>query len=198
MQITQAYLSEQVLLDAVSHRSFITLSVASRAQRPVVREAWLCINAFGQRDQKGALRDVVEFQVNAVKGGRSVIMQAFVVPEFSNIPNEHVELARDQFQHLKGLWFSDVKMKDDRLEIGILVGTDFLWQFQNGLVIRGGGEEPVAIETEHRWTLSGHLKCNGDFADGNAVQANLIVQIQSLGEPERLENELKKLWDLET
>ena len=188
----------RVLFDAGSHRSFITSSAASRAKLPVVRKEWLCINAFGQRDQKGALRDVVEFQINAVKGDRSIIMQAFVVPEISNIPNEHVELARDQFSHLKGLWFSDVNMKDDRLEIGILVGADFLWQFQNGRVIRGREEEPVAIETELGWVLSGPLKCNGDFADRNAVQANLIVQNQSLGEPDRLENELKKLWDLET
>ncbi|XP_048589498.1 uncharacterized protein LOC125573176 [Nematostella vectensis] len=136
------------LFDAGSHRSFITASAARKAKLPVVRREWLCINAFGQHDQKGTLREVVEFNVSPVNGGASINVQAFVVPEISSIPNGHVELARDQFPHLKGLWFSDVNRNEERLEIEILVRADYLWHFQKERVIRGKVQEPVAIETE--------------------------------------------------
>ena len=106
-----------------------------------------------------------------------------------NIPNEHVELIRDQFLHLQGLLFSNINKTNGGLEIRILVGGNFLWHFQNGRVIRGRGEELIAIETERGWVLSGPLKCNGDLAVGNTVKANLILQ----GQPESLESELKKL-----
>ncbi|XP_032237066.1 uncharacterized protein LOC116617947 [Nematostella vectensis] len=87
---------------------------ARKATLPVVRREWVCINAFGQRNQKGALREVVEFSVNPVNGGNSISMQAFVVPEISYIHNSHVELVRDQFPHLEGLWFSDVNRVQDQ------------------------------------------------------------------------------------
>ncbi|XP_032218797.1 uncharacterized protein LOC116601971 [Nematostella vectensis] len=68
------------LFDAGSHRSFITASAARKAKLPVVRREWLCINAFGQRYQKGTLREVVELNVSPVNGGASINVQAFVVP----------------------------------------------------------------------------------------------------------------------
>ncbi|XP_048583524.1 uncharacterized protein LOC125563014 [Nematostella vectensis] len=138
------------LFDTGSHRSFITQSVTRKATLPVVRREWVCINAFGQRNQKGALREVVE---------------AFVVPEISNIPNSHVELVRDQFPHLEGLWFSDGNRGEERLEIEVLVGADYLWQFQRGCVIRGKVEEPVAIETELGWVLSGPMTADSNHEE---------------------------------
>jgi hypothetical protein len=63
-------------------------------------------------------------------------------------------------------------------------------------VIRGRGEEPVAIETELGWMLSGPMKCNNEGS--STVQANLIVQDQLSDQSEKLESELRKLWDLET
>ena len=111
-------------------------------------------------------------------------MQAYVVPEISSISNSHIESARDQFPHLKGLWFSDIIKKEERLEKSILIGADYLWKFQKGCVIRGKVEEPVALETKLGWVLSGPMKCEfAKFEDGvSTVQANLIVQDQYVRE----------------
>ncbi|XP_032235994.2 uncharacterized protein LOC116617405 [Nematostella vectensis] len=191
--------STRFLFDAGSHCSFITTSAARKAKLPVVRREWLCINAFGQRDQKGTLREVVEFNVNPVNGCASINVQAFLVPEISSIPNGHVELARDQFPHLKGLWFSDVNRNEERLEIEILVGADYLWHFQKGRVIRGKVEEPVAVETELGWVLPGPMTVDSECVENvQIVQANLLVQDRSAEQSESLESEIARLWDLET
>lgn len=45
-------------------------------------------------------------------------MKAYVVPEISSVPNTHVELAKPDYPHLKGLWFSDVS-KERQTTCGI-------------------------------------------------------------------------------
>ena len=46
-----------------------------------------------------------------------------------------------EYEHLKGLRFSDLTEKDD-LEIDMLIGADNLWQIQRGRIIRGDPENP--------------------------------------------------------
>ena len=84
------------------------------------------------------------------------------------------------------------------LEIIVLIGADYLWQFQKRCIIRGKVEEPVAVETELGWVLSGPMKCKyAEFVGRfSTVQANLIVQyyLSSQIVMERV----KELWYLET
>ena len=102
------------MFDTGSHRSFITQAAARRAKLPVVKREWLTINAFGERNNRSELRDIVQLCVSPVSGGTSVKLEAFVMKEISNIPNCHVEMARDRYSHLNGLWFSDVNLHKDR------------------------------------------------------------------------------------
>ena len=44
------------------------------------------------------------------------------------------------------------------LSIQILIGSDFIWQFQEGESLRGGPNEPVAVKTTLGWVLSGPLR----------------------------------------
>lgn len=78
-------------------------------------------------------------------GGQKVIQicvcKAYVVPEISTIQNGHVELAKGDYPHLKDLWFSDVCKGLDELEIDVLVGADYLWNFQKERTIRGDPDQ---------------------------------------------------------
>ena len=60
------------------------------------------------------------------------------MPDISHISNEHVEVVKNDFPHLRDLWFSDVCQSKDELEIDVLIGADYLWEFQKGTTIRGG------------------------------------------------------------
>ena len=97
------------------------------------------------------------------------------MPDISHISNEHVEVVKNDFPHLCDLWFSDVCQSKDELEIDVLIGVDYLWEFQKGTTIRGGPEEPVAVHTELGWVLSGPLK-RRDVDSRQEVSVNFIAQ----------------------
>ena len=185
----------RVLFDGGSHRSFITSSAARKARLPIVKREWLSINGFGEIGKKSELRNVVEVIVSPVKGANSVRLEAYVVPEIASIPNNHVEIARNRYSHLRGLWFSDVNRSQDKLEIDILVGADYLWQFQKDGSIRGKQDEPVAIETELGWVLSGPLaiECGSSDSANIVTVNNVVTQVK-----ESIDSQLDKLWDLDS
>ena len=166
----------RVLFDAGSHRSFVRAGVACLARLPpVTRQDWLAISTFGQRSRDMKLRDVIQVKVSPI-GGESIInIEAYVVPEISSIPNTHVELVKSDYPHLKGLWFFDVSMGRDEMVIDVLVRADYLWHFQKGCTIRGNFDEPVAVETELRWVLSGPMKGQDTCSGAHFTQVNFIV-----------------------
>ena len=186
----------RVLFDGGSHRSFITSGAAQRAQLAIIRQDWLGISTFGQRSRDTRLRDVVEVKVSPVGGQKVIKIEAYEVPEISSIQNGHVELARNEYPHLKDLWFLDVCKAQEELEIDILVGADYLWNFQKECTIRGKPDEPVAVQTELGWVLSGPMK--GESSTGGAQSVQVIFVGSSTNDKVSLDEEVQKLWDLET
>ena len=189
-------LQVRVLFDEGSHRSFITSEAAQRAQLAVIRQDWAGISTFGQRSRDTRLRDVVEIKVSPVREQKVIKIEAYVVPEISSIQNGHVELARNEYSHLKGLWFSDVCKAQEELEIDILAGADYLWNLQKECTIRGKPDEPVAVQTELGWVLSGPTKGESRTSGAQSVQVNFVGS--STSDKVSLDEEVKKLWDLET
>lgn len=59
--------------------------------------------------------------------------------------------------YLNKLWFSDVCPREENLEVDLLVGADYMWEFMKGDAVRGERDEPVAILTSLGWVLSGLL-----------------------------------------
>ena len=85
--------------------------------------------------------------------------------------------------------FSDVS-GEISLQVDVLVGANFLWEFQGRQTIRGAKNEPVAVETTLGWVLSGPL--NGEslhYVSNNVnvtyVEANLASKVE-------------QFWDLDT
>ena len=186
----------RVLFDAGSHRSFVTARVAQHAQLRVIRQDWLGISTFGQTSRDMQLRDVVHMKVSALGGQKVIEIEAYVVPEISTIQNSHVEIAKYEYPHLKGLWFSDVSKGREEMFIDVLIGADYLWNFQKGCTIRGKPDEPVAVETVLGWVLSGPMKSPGNESEAPSVQVNLIGSARE--ERLNLEGDVHKLWDMET
>ena len=142
--------------------------------------------------------EVVEVNLSPVGRGEIVKIQAYVVPDVSQVRNEHVEILKTDYPHLCDIWFSDVSKEKEILSIDALIGSDYLWYFQELETIRGEeAHDPVAVKTKLGWVLSGPLK--GKTAEGT-VSINLNVS-KSVAYPvggSNLEGEVKKLWDLET
>ncbi|XP_065056418.1 uncharacterized protein LOC135684709 [Rhopilema esculentum] len=98
----------RVLFDSGSQKTFVTPTVVERAKLQVVRKENLGIKAFGSETAKRKLRDVVELDLRAVRGGKRVKVEAYVVEKISEISNCHVEIVKSKYKHLADIEFSDV------------------------------------------------------------------------------------------
>ena len=147
----------QVLFDTGSQRTFITAKAVGRLGLKPVREESLGIKAFGSRETNVAKRGILELSLSSVSGGGDTVIEAFVVDDISTITNEHVEIIKQNYSHLSDVFFSDVCRYQDTLEIDVLIGAAYIWEFQNGETIRGGQHEPIAVKTTLGWVLSGPL-----------------------------------------
>ena len=96
------------MFDSGSHRSFVTAKAALKYELPVERKERMTIRASPQKGKKSGLREVVRFDIKPLRGGRVQALEAYVVQEISRISNEHVEVVKNDFPHLRDLWFSDV------------------------------------------------------------------------------------------
>ena len=186
----------RVLFDAGSHRSFVTTRVAQHAQLRVVRQDWLGISKFGQTSRDMQLRDVVHMKESSLGCQKVIEIEAYVVPEISTIQNSHVEIAKYEYPHLKGLWFSDMSRGREEMSINVLIGVDYLWSFHKGCIIKGNLDEPVAVETALGLILSGPMKSSGNKSEACSVHVNLIGS--ACEEHLNLESDVYKLWDMET
>ncbi|XP_065058043.1 uncharacterized protein LOC135685879 [Rhopilema esculentum] len=98
----------RVLFDSGSQKTFVTPTVVERAKLQVVRKENLGIKAFGSETAERKLRDVVELDLRAVRGGKRVKVEAYVVEKISEISNCHVEIVKSKYKHLADIEFSDV------------------------------------------------------------------------------------------
>lgn len=111
---------------------------------------------FGQPQAMVTERELVTLHVGHLYEEDGVQVEAFTVPVICKaLQNQHVEGVHP---YLNKLWFSDVCPREENLEVDLLVGADYLWEFMKGDVVRGERDEPVAILTSLGWVLSGPLK----------------------------------------
>ena len=191
----------RVLFDLGSHKSYVTAKTANAAGLKVVRKELLGLSTFGQKAKETEVRDVVCLDVMPLRCGKVLTLEAYVVPGISHVRNEHIEVVKHNFPHLKDLWFSDVNKTAHELEIDLLIGSDNLWNFQSGRIVRGELDEPVALETELGFVLSGPLKEKRADDENAGTHVNMVV-----GEPlvlvnvgmANVEEAVHRLWDLDS
>ena len=187
----------RVMFDSGSHRSFITLKVAKDAGLKSKRKEWVEISTFGQAMVDRRLREVFEIEIRPVRIGEGTVIEAYGVSSIAQVKNEHVEVRRDEYPHLKNLWFSDVSKGDEMLEIDVLIDADYLWCFQGDHVLRGNPDEPVAISTKLGWVLSGPVKGTRN-QEGDTSTLVQFVKGEAVSPSEVTHAETRRLWDFDT
>ena len=79
-------------------------------------------------------------------------------------------------------------MGRDEVVIDVLAEADYLWNFQKECTIRGNFDEPVAVETELGWVLSGPMKGQDTCCGVHFTQVNFVAS--SVEEQDSLEDVL--------
>ena len=182
----------RVLLDSGSQKTFVTVRAAKAFGCEVVRAENLSIGTFGQGASGSELRNVVRLNLKSLVGKETVSVEAYVVPEITVVKNQHLEVEREHYAHLKDLWLSDVCKSSEDLEVDVLVGADYLWLLQKDCIRRGKPGEPVAIDTVLGWVVSGPIGSPDVEEPVTALAHFVSAEVRNSGV------DISKFWDLES
>jgi hypothetical protein len=111
------------------------------------------------------------------------------------LQNQRIEVAVREFPHLEGLELADSVHDKSELEVDLLVGSDFYWQFMTGRVQKGEAG-PTAIESHLGWILSGpSSSTNARSVSANLTQTH-VLRIAEAPDPvvDPLREDLSKFW----
>ena len=193
----------RVIFDSGNQRSYVTDKVANLLQLNSIGSEMMETGTFGQAKATVTERELVAVHVGHSFEEGTVQVEAFKVPVICKaLQNQHVEEAKRVHPYLNKLWFSDVCPRQENLEVDMLIGADYLWEFMRGEEVRGEKDEPVPISTSLGWVLSGPLKIRQkkSTAGTNLVTHVLEIQEQEVQGTvhETLSVEFQRLWDLDS
>ena len=153
----QQKLQSRIVFDSCSQRSYISNRLKNSLGVQPVNKQSLLVKTFGNDSPKLMSCDLVQVSITA-PDGLELYVNAFSVPVIcSPISNQAAEVAVEKYPHLSGLDLADNSSPSSDVDIDILIGADFYWNFVSNESRRGEGCGPVALSTRLGWVLSGPI-----------------------------------------
>ena len=140
-----------------SQRSYISNRLRNRLRLPTVKTEKLLIKTFGDDSEQLRECDTVQLAVKGLNDDLMLYINAHTVPLICcPIQNQAIQFAVESYDHLSHIELADsMKFSDNlRMDVDLLIGSDFYWNFLTG-EISTGGVGPVAMKTKVGWVLSG-------------------------------------------
>ena len=133
------------------------------------------------------------------KRGDSQALEVFVVPHICDpITSKTAATCVKTYNHLCQLDLADIT-PDETMEVDLLIGSDFYWEFMTGETIRGS-EGPIAIisKTTLGWVLSGPT----GVAEPKKSVVSLVnahtLWVEGITTNRELDGTLRSFWELES
>ena len=109
-----------LLLDSACNKKFITTELAELFKANPKCTEMVNISSFGK--QKGSIwSDVYDVEIKGLDHKNKIKADVFTVPTITTLSNIKPEVVKENYEHLKDLWFPDVSEKDT-LEVHMLLG----------------------------------------------------------------------------
>ena len=192
----------KMILDSGSQRSYVTTRLKDQFNLNTEGTETLLIKTFGGEDEQPQTCDVVNLTIETERAYQDLPPTAFVVPTISRpLRQQATQAAQEKYHHLEELHLADRNMRDEELEVDLLVGSDQFWNFATGAVKRGDSG-PNAMETKVGWVLSGPVNNTPSKNDSsvNLVNTHVLKCATQLvnSEHQDLNQELRRFWELES
>lgn len=144
----------RIILDSGSQCTYLTDNLKNILQLPVLERKQVSIKTFGSTDERVEFVEVASLGIE-LKGGPNLSLSAFTVPLICQpLRGQSVEQVVNDNVCFSGLTLADYCAEGETLNVDILVGSDYYWNFVTGHTIRGT-QGPTAIHTKLGCVLSG-------------------------------------------
>ena len=194
----QSTLEIRVVLDAGSQRSYVTRHVKNALKLKSKGEQCLSIATFGSDKKDARNCEVVKIGMR-VKNGPDKELKLLTVPTIcSSLTPQPIMLCVEKYHHLSWLDLADFTDGKTTMDIDMLIGADYYWEFATGRIHRGKSG-PVAIHTQLGWVLSGPAppteRCQQSV---NLITTHILHVGVEPCEAEALDSTLRSFWELES
>jgi hypothetical protein len=185
----------RLVMDSGSQRSYLTQRVKDALGLEACETQSLSIAAFGSQRREPKQCEVVRLNV-CTKLGTNQRLELFVVPHICDpLMHQPVSMSSKKYSHLSQLDLADPS-SGEMLEVDLLIGSDFYWEFMTGETIRGQSG-PVAVKTTLGWVLSGPVETTGHLKSTASLITTHTLRAEGVTNQE-LNTTLKTFWDLES
>ncbi|XP_077531316.1 uncharacterized protein LOC144143434 [Haemaphysalis longicornis] len=189
------------IFDGGSQRTFVKEDLVARLGLKVVRETRIAVNTF-ESDATSPVGkcNVAQHCIRSQFDGSEYTIEAIAMPTICHdIPATDMEsVFADQLRRQSYGLADQLTVPRGCAEKGInlLIGSDQLWKFVSGDIIRSTDVQGlVAIKTTLGWTLQGPAK-NTSFVDGTSEVMVCVVRVQA--EAKGVEHDvLEFFWSLD-
>ena len=168
-----------------------------------VRTERLTIATFGDQYQELEAVNLVELSLTKSGTDFKTTLNAFAVPHICNdLQGQDLEWVKKRYPSLKNIEFADVCPASNTMQIDLLIGSDYIWDFFDGKSVRGeesGQGGPVAVSTKVGWVLSGPVE-NLPREKLSSIQfsSTHVLRTESRVVDDTLQGDLDRLWDLDS
>ena len=158
-------------------------------------EQQLSIAAFGSTRGGPKVCPIVNVGI-LLKGYPNMTLSLFVVPMICEpLIGQPINVCINQNPHLTGLELADWAEQGSKLEVDVLIGSDYYWDLVTGAVSKSTGG-PTAIHTKLGWVLSGPITVKGPNQCSTNLVTTHVLRIDA--QPDPLNDQLRAFWELES
>ena len=135
--------------------------------------------------------------------GFAMTLNAFSVPRIcSDLQGQDLHWVKETYQRFKDIDLADTCTDGGPMQIDLLIGSDYIWNFFDGKTIQGeesGQGGLVAVTTKVGWVLSGPVE-NLPQEKLSSIQFLLthVLRVDSRETEDTLQKDLQRLWDLDS
>ena len=196
----------RLLLDSGSEKSFVTNKLVHELNLPLVRKEHLTVFAFGMNKGTEKIYNVYNIKLRSKLNSRQFINVEVLATDIisaTTLKAPHCDPEIVQYVENKGWQLADPS--SDESEINILLGADYFWKVQKGVVHKINDYLCVA-NTIFGHTIVGKTNCQGNETINSyfvSVNENEIFDLQEFWKLESLgicdsKDELFSQNDLDT
>lgn len=180
----------RILFDGGSQHSYIMPEARELLQLQTMSKEKLNLKTFGGSEANKVF-DRVKFAVKSANGSENVYVEAFVSDICKPLASQTIELAVENYEHLKNLKLADSNPTNSSLKIDVLIGSDFYWDFMTNEV-KKGKEGPVAVSSKLGYVLNGPISSRGSGFSGVVSTHTLKIAAEI-----DFDRKIERFWDLE-